>query len=447
METTRALAKFLVTSRYEDLPREVVHEASRALLNWLGCAIGASHHATVDNAVAALQPFFGAAQARLLGRRERVDALHAALINGISSHVLDFDDTHARAVHVSAPVWPALLAFAEWKGAQGISGGELIHAFVLGVETEVRVGLSVFPEHYDKGYHITGTAGVFGAAAAIGKLLKLNEQQMVWALGIAATQSAGLREMFGSMCKSFHPGSAAKNGFAAALLAQQNFTSAGTGIEGKRGFAHVMSSRFDPAVITEGLGKSYELSRNMYKPFACGLVVHAAIDGCLQLKREHGLRGDEIKRIALRVCPIVMELTANKKPRDGLEGKFSIFHACAAAIVRGAALEAQFADAVVNDPAVIAVRDKIDATPDAAIRKLEAHVRIELADGRVLDKHVAHALGSTEHPMSDADLEDKFRGLAEGVIPAAQAKRLIALCWKFPTLADAAQLPRAAELS
>ncbi len=447
METTRALAKFLVTSRYEYLPREVVHEASRALLNWLGCAIGASHHATVDNAVAALQPFFGAAQARLLGRRERVDALHAALINGISSHVLDFDDTHARAVHVSAPVWPALLAFAEWRGAQGISGAELIHAFVLGVETEVRVGLSVFPEHYDKGYHITGTAGVFGAAAAIGKLLKLNEQQMVWALGIAATQSAGLREMFGSMCKSFHPGSAAKNGFAAALLAQQNFTSADMGIEGKRGFAHVMSSRFDPAVITEGLGKSYELSRNMYKPFACGLVVHAAIDGCLQLKREHGLRGDEIKHIALRVCPIVMELTANKKPRDGLEGKFSIFHACAAAIVRGAALEAQFADAVVNDPAVIAVRDKIDATPDAAIRKLEAHVRIELADGRVLDKHVAHALGSTEHPMSDADLEDKFRGLAEGVIPAAQAQRLIALCWKFPTLADAAQLPRAAELS
>ena len=447
METTRALAKFLVTSRYEYLPREVVHEASRALLNWLGCAIGASHHATVDNAVAALQPFFGAAQARLLGRRERVDALHAALINGISSHVLDFDDTHARAVHVSAPVWPALLAFAEWRGAQGISGAELIHAFVLGVETEVRVGLSVFPEHYDKGYHITGTAGVFGAAAAIGKLLKLNEQQMVWALGIAATQSAGLREMFGSMCKSFHPGSAAKNGFAAALLAQQNFTSADMGIEGKRGFAHVMSSRFDPAVITEGLGKSYELSRNMYKPFACGLVVHAAIDGCLQLKREHGLRGDEIKHIALRVCPIVMELTANKKPRDGLEGKFSIFHACAAAIVRGAALEAQFADAVVNDPAVIAVRDKIDATPDAAIRKLEAHVRIELADGRVLDKHVAHALGSTEHPMSDADLEDKFLGLAEGVIPAAQAQRLIALCWKFPTLADAAQLPRAAELS
>ncbi len=188
MNETSTLAKFLIASHYEDLPQEVVHEASRALLNWLGCAIGASHHETVDNAVAALQPFFGPPQAQLLGRRERVDALRAALINGISSHVLDFDDTHARTVHVSAPVWPALLAFGEWKGS---TGKDLIHAFALGVETEVRVGLSVFPEHYDKGYHITGTAGVFGAAAAIGKLLNLNEKQMVWALGIAATQSAG----------------------------------------------------------------------------------------------------------------------------------------------------------------------------------------------------------------------------------------------------------------
>ena len=444
MEVTRTLAKYLIASRYQDLPREVVHEATRALLNWLGCAIGASHHETVDNAVAALQPFFGPAQAQLIGRRERVDALRAALINGISSHVLDFDDTHARAVHVSAPVWPALLAYCEWRGA---TGKDLLHAFALGVETEVRVGLSVFPEHYDQGYHITGTAGVFGAAAAIGKLLNLNEDQMVWALGIAATQSAGLREMFGSMCKSFHPGSAAHNGFAAALLAQQNFTSAQEGIEGKRGFGQVMSSKFDLKIITEGLGKSYELSQNMYKPFACGLVVHAAIDGCLQLKREHHLRSGEIKHITLRVNPLVLELTGNKTPRDGLQGKFSVFHACAAALVHDAALEAQFADEVVRDAVVIALRDKIDASADAAIRKLEAHVRIELSDGRVLAKHVEHALGSTVRPMSDADLEHKFRGLVASVIPDAQAKALIDLCWRFPALLDAAQLPQAAAMS
>jgi 2-methylcitrate dehydratase PrpD len=185
----------------------------------------------------------------------------------------------------------------------------------------------------------------------------------------------------------------------------------------------------------------------MYKPFACGLVVHASIDGCLQLKRELSLRGNDIKRIALRVNPLVLELTGNKKPVDGLQGKFSVFHACAAAIVHGAALEAQFADDVVRDPAVIAVRDKIDAVSDAAIHKLEAHVRMELADGRVLDKHVQRALGSTEHPMSDADLEEKFRGLVDGVIPVAQAKQLIDLCWRFPTLTDAAQLPQIAAVT
>lgn len=446
MQVTQTLARHLVAARAQDLPPDVVHEATRALLNWLGCAIGAAHHETVDNAVAALQPFFGPPQAQLLGRRERADALRASLINGISSHVLDFDDTHERAVHVSAPVWPALLAFGEWKGDPHVSGMDLIHAFVLGVETEVRVGLSVFPEHYARGYHITGSAGVFGAAAAIGKLLGLSEQQMVWALGIAATQSAGLREMFGSMCKSFHPGSAAHNGFAAALMAKNNFTSAPAGIEGKVGFANVTSSKFDPAVITEGLGKTYELSRNMYKPFACGLVVHAAIDGCVQLKRELKLSGEEIKRVSLTVNPIVLELTGNKKPVDGLQGKFSVFHACAVAIVHGAALEAQFADAVVRDPKVIAVRDRIDATPDAGIRKLEARVRIELHDGRVVDRHVEHALGSTQHPMSDADLEAKFRGLVDGVIPDAQAQRLIDLCWQFPTLKEASQLPRAAAI-
>jgi len=222
MDETRTLARYLVDSRFEDIPQPIRHEACRALLNWLGCAIGASRHETIESMLAALGPFSGAPQASVLGRSERLDILHAALVNGVSSHVLDFDDTHAHAIHPSAPVLPALLAYAEWRP---VSGAELVHAFVLGVEAEERIGLSVYPEHYDIGWHITGTAGVFGAAAAIGKLLGLNEQQMCWALGIAATQSSGLRDMFGSMCKSFHPGRAAQNGMTAALLAAQNFTS------------------------------------------------------------------------------------------------------------------------------------------------------------------------------------------------------------------------------
>jgi hypothetical protein len=198
-DATHRLAQFILATRYDDLPEAVRHEAKRTLLNWVGCAIGGSRDATVTNAIAALAPFIGAPQASVLGRGERADALNAALLNGISSHVLDFDDTHAEnAIHPAAPVAPAILALAEYRP---VSGRDLLGALLVGVETECRIGNAVSPAHYDVGWHITGTAGVFGAAAAAGKLLGLNEQQMTWALGLAAVQPVGLQEMFGSMTK------------------------------------------------------------------------------------------------------------------------------------------------------------------------------------------------------------------------------------------------------
>lgn len=441
MDVTRALARYLVSARYEDLPAAVRHEAGRALLNWLGCAIGSSRHETIERALAAVQPFSGPPQAAVLGRSERLDILLAALVNGISSHVLDFDDTHVRAIHPSAPVLPALIAYAEWRP---ITGRELIHAFVLGVEAEERVGLSVFPEHYAIGWHITGTAGVFGAAAAVGRLLGLDERQMRWALGIAATQAAGLREMFGTMCKSLHPGRAAQNGLMAALLAAKNFTSSEQAIEAPRGFARVTSTRFDPTVITEGLGQRYELLSNMYKPYACGLVVHAAIDGCIELTNEHGLTADDIERVDLTVSPLVLELTGKRRPRSGLEGKFSVYHAAAVGIIHGAAGEAQFSDAVVLDPRVIALRERVFATQDSAIGRTEARVSIRLRNGKRLERHIAHSLGTLERPMSDADLEAKFRGLVTGVLPEPRVAELIAACWSLESLEDAGAIARLA---
>src|SRR5271157_6132317 len=221
-EPTLALARFVATADPERLPGPVRHEAQRALVNFLGCAIGASRHDAVNRAIAALSPFSGPAQASLLGRPERLDCLHAALINGMASHTFDFDDTHLKTIiHPSGPVAAALLALAEYLP---VSGGAWIHAFVLGVEVECRIGNAVYPSHYDVGWHITGTCGVFGSAAACGKLLRLSEQQMIWALGIAASQPVGLKVQFGSMTKSFHPGRAAQNGLTAALLAQQGFT-------------------------------------------------------------------------------------------------------------------------------------------------------------------------------------------------------------------------------
>jgi 2-methylcitrate dehydratase PrpD len=441
MQPTRTLARFVVEHEPSRLPPSVRHEAVRSILNWLGCAVGASRHETVERALSALAPFSGPREATVLGRTDRLDILHAALVNGISSHTFDFDDTHLKTViHPSGPVASAILALAE---RAPVPGAAFLHAFILGVEVECRIGNSVYPEHYDVGWHITGTAGVFGAAAAAGKLLGLSEQQMVWALGIAATQSSGLREMFGTMAKPFHPGNAARNGLLAALLAQRGFTSSGEAIEAKRGFANVLSTRFRPEEITERLGETWELSLNTYKPFACGIVIHPIIDACIQLRGQHGFAIEEVAAVEAKVHPLVLELTGKKTPQAGLEGKFSVYHSAAVALIHGAAGEAEYSDACVRDPQVVALRERVNARIDRTLHEDQARVTIRLKGGRSVDTFVEHAIGSLERPMSDADLEAKFRGLASSVLSKAQIDRLIALCWGIGEMGSAADLARA----
>ena len=441
-DVTRILASYIVGGQLADIPAPVRKEASRTLLNWVGCVLGGSQNEAVGIAISALSPFFGPAQASLLGRKERTDVLNAALINGISSHVLDFDDTHLRTViHPAGPVLSVILALAEY---QPVSGGDFLNAMVLGVETECRIGNAVYPAHYDVGWHITGTAGVFGAAAACGKLLGLSEQQMVWALSLAAAQPVGLREMFGTMTKSFHPGRAAHNGLTAAFLAAKNFTSSDHAIEAKSGWANVLSTQRDYAEITEKLGRTYEISLNSYKPFPCGIVMHPTIDGCIQLRRQYQLTPDQIDRVELRVHPLVLELTGKKTPQTGLEGKFSVYHAAAIAIVEDAAGEQQFSDMAVRNPVVTALRDRVSTVVDPAIKEDQVRIAITLKDGRRLEKFIEHAVGSVDAPMSDQDLEAKFAAQAEGVLPATQARRAMDLCWNLETLPDAAALAEAA---
>ena len=362
-------------------------------------------------------------------------------MNGITSHTFDFDDTHLKTViHPSGPVASAILALAEHEPA---TGENFMHAFILGVEVECRIGNAVYPSHYDVGWHITGTAGVFGAAAATGRLLGLNEQQMVWALGIAATQASGLREMFGTMTKPFHPGNAAKNGLLAALLAQQNFTSSNQGIEARRGFAHVLATQFRPEEITGRLGETWEIAHNTYKPFACGIVIHPAIDGCIQLRNEHKIKPDDIESILLRVHPLVLELTGKKTPQAGLEGKFSVYHSAAVAVIHGAAGEAEYSDACVRDPKVVALRDRVTATVDRAMHEDQVQVSIKLKNGKTFESYIEHAIGSIARPMSDGDLEAKFRGLANGILSKTETDDLIRLCWEIGNLKDAGEVARA----
>ncbi len=439
---TRALARYVVQARYADVPPAVRKEAQRTLLNWMGCAVGGSRHETLDAAISALAPFSGPPQASVLGRRERMDVLHASHMNGISSHVFDFDDTHLKTViHPAGPVVSGLLALAEYRP---MTGTDFLHAMILGVEVECRIGNAVYPAHYDRGWHITGTAGVFGAAAACGRALGLTEQQMVWALGLAATQPVGLREMFGSMTKSFHPGRAAQNGLTAALLAARNFTSTEVGLEGKSGWANVLSTTRNYLEITSNLGGSYEIALNTYKPFACGIVIHPAIDACIQLRNQHTLAAADIERIDLSVHPLVLELTGKKTPQTGLETKFSVYFAAAVAVVRGSAGMRDFSDENARDPVIVALRDRVVATIDASVKEEQVRARITLKDGRVVSHFVEHVVGSLQRPMSDADLEAKALDLMKDVLPDAQARALLDMCWKVESLPGASALAAAA---
>jgi 2-methylcitrate dehydratase PrpD len=441
---TSVLCHYIVQAKARDLPEPVKCEVRRTVLNYIGVAVGGSRHETVERAVAALAPFAGKPQASLLGRRERLDILHAALINGISSHIFDFDDTHLKTIiHPAGPVVSAALALAQH---QPVTGADLLHAVALGIETECRIGNAVFPSHYEMGWHITGSCGVFGSAAACGKLLGLNEQQMAWALGIAASQPVGLKVQFGSMTKAFHAGRAAQNGLTAALMAAQNFTADEHAMEGKDGWAQALSRNVNWREVTEGLGTRFEAALNTYKPFACGIVTHPAIDAAIQLRTENKLRANDIASITLHANPLVLSLTGKKEPTTGLEGKFSVYHCVAVGLIFGAAGERQFQDGIVRDAGVIALREKVSVQTDKAVDPTRCDLTVKLKDGRTLSRHIQDAIGSLKKPMSDAALEAKFLDLADGILLPSQTKALIATCWNVDKLNDAGVLARNAAI-
>jgi 2-methylcitrate dehydratase PrpD len=365
------------------------------------------------------------------------------LLNGIAAHVHDFDDTTpSNYSHSSAPVAAALLAHAS---VTPVSGRDVLHAFVIGFEVTSRVGNAVYPSHYDVGWHITGTAGIFGATAAIGRLLGLDEEQMVWALGLAGTQAAGVREMFGSMGKALHPGRAAQHGVSSALLAQAGFTAGVHGIEGPRGFAAVLAAESDLTRITDGLGEEFDLRINTYKPFPCGIVNHPTIDACIQLHDAHGTAPGDIAAVRLQVAPLVLDLCNQKDITVGLQGKFSVYHGAAVGLVRGRAGLDEYTDEAVNDPDVAGVREKVTATADdPSVTEDGVHVEVQLTSGEVLDVRLEHSLGNLARPMSDEQLDAKFRDQAVRAVPAERVEEILAMCWGIEELEDAGELARRA---
>lgn len=427
-EVTSQIAHYVVRTSLEQIPHDVRKEARRALINFIGCTLGGADHEAMEIVLAALGPVSGNGAALALGRIEPINPLLAALLNGVSSHVHDYDDTTPNNyIHATSPVASALFSYSS---VNNVTGAEFELAFILGFEVMSRVGSAMYPSHYDAGWHSTGTMGTIGAAVGIGKLLKLSPLQMTRAIGLAATQSAGLREMFGSMAKSFHPGRSAQSGYIAALLSKEGFTTGMQGLEGARGLMAVQSVKADFSTITDALGDEFALRGNTYKPFPCGLVIHPIIDACIQLRERYLINPVNIGAVRLMVAPLVRDLCDKRNITTGLEGKFSAYHAAAIGLSCGKAGLNEFTDAIVNDTQISSLRKRVEAIADNSIPESCVKVEVDMIDGQRYFMALDHAIGDLTRPLSDAQLEAKFREQA-GSLSVKQVDELIKSCWEI----------------
>jgi 2-methylcitrate dehydratase PrpD len=325
-----------------------------------------------------------------------------------------------------------------------VSGADLLNAFILGVEIECRIGNAVSPGHYRRGWHITATCGVFGAAAAAGKLLGLDARRLVWALGNASAQSSGLVETLGSMAKSIGVGNAARNGLFSALLAERGFAGPDHPLEGPRGFIAVMSDGCDPAPLTERLGSSWEILRNTYKPYPCGVVLNPVIDAVLELRERHSLQADQIHSVIITGHPLLGERTDRPSPANGREAQVSAQHSAAVALLHGAAGIAQYTDQAVGDPSTPGLRARVRIEDDTAMAVGAARVVVRLHDGREFEATVEHARGSLERPLTDAELEQKLITLAAHGCPALDTAPLADIIWSLENVDDVRDVMRRA---
>jgi 2-methylcitrate dehydratase PrpD len=435
-EVTATLARFVAAAKWEDVPSEVRHQAKRSFINLFAVALAGCRTQPIETALASLAEFSGGKQATIIGRAERIDALSAAFLNAASANVHDFCDTHlSTVIHPTAPVAPALLALAELRQ---VSGAELLLGFILGNEVQARIGLAISPQHYDKGWHITSTCGVFGAAAASGKLLALDERQLVSALGIASTQSSGLCECLGMPAKSVSVGNAARNGLWSALLAQRGFDGPAEPLAGRQGFYNAMGDAPDLAKVTDGLGTRWEIMATSYKPYPCGFVIHPVLDCVLDWRHDHA--DAEVTRVVVRGNPLLAHRTDRSEISTGRESQVSVQHAVAASLVHGRCGLDQFTDACVNDPPVSALRRKVEVVRDAAFSTIAAAVEITTADGALHHLAQSAARGSDPNPMSDQDLEQKLRTVAASWNARHDVQPLIDAIWSLDQSADVARL-------
>lgn len=435
-EVTRPLVRFIVRTRFADLPAEVRHAGVRAFHNSLGCMLGGCGEDVLLRAATSLQRFSGPAQATVIGTGKRLDAPSAAALNTMANFVHSYNDTHlATVAHPAGAPTSAVLALAE---AQRVTGEEAILALVLGIEVACRLAnvIAAPPARCHVGLSTHGVTNVIGTAVAAGKLLGLDEERMLWAIGLAVTQAAGLRSAHGSMASKLIGGMAARAGLMSAFLAADGFTCGEQPIEGPKGFAAVFGLPAHLPHALDRLGTHYETTINAFKPFPAGIVNHAAADACLKLAARENLDPQQIERVDLAVHPMTMKLCDRPQPADRMQGLVSVQHWAAVALLYRRAGLREGTNACVQDPAVAAMRARIQARADASLDSDAAAVSVHLKDGRTLAFRLEHCQGSEARPMTDAELDEKFRGQAALVLPAAATEALIADCWQLPQQTD-----------
>jgi len=424
MNTTETLAEFTVDTAFEDLPGEVIEQAKKCFLDWLGVALGGSSYPIADILTEFAGETGGGEQATIIGKGIKSSTLNVALTNGALSHVLDFDDTHLDSLcHISSPIIPAILALGEYHH---VSGADCITALVLGFDISARVGMALGPDHYNKGWHATSTMGHIGATIASGKLLGLNKKQMCRALGIGATQAGGLRAVFGTMCKPLHPGKAAMDGVLSAILAGKGFDSIETILEVKDGFLQAFSTGCDPTNITKNLGNSFEICNNTFKPYASCLLTHPSIDAALRLRNARDVKLQDIEYIKARVSPLAMDVTGKSNPVDTLGGKFSLYYCIAAALVEGSVGEDVFEIKRIQDQVMSDLQRIIILEADPGFNNVTAEVIIKTINGAIHTQKIEIPRGDPRNPLSFEEIEQKYRSLAGMILEE----------WKIHSMVD-----------
>lgn len=425
---TKPLAEFAVGLQWSDLPESVVHEGKRAFLNTLGVGIAGMQDAELFPLFAYVRDQGGAAQVPLWVGGERVSAQHSCLIHGMACHVLDFDDTHLQAmIHPSPPLLP--VPFAMCAG-QSLQGREVLLAFILGIELQFRIGEAVRLA----GFHPTAVLGNLGAVATGGRLLGLDAGTLCHALGLAVTQAAGVSGMNGTHAKSFHVGKAAMNGFMAARLAAGGMTAKSNSLEAQFMAACASAARGkDPL---EGLGSSFRIGSNSYKPFACGVVAHPAIDAIIRIRKEHNPEPSEVDSIVCDVTRSVVRATGIPVPRDALQARFSTAHSVAVALLDGKAGLLQYSESRLEDPVLRDLTGRVGLKVDESLGLHEARLRVRMKNGEEFAQNVSDPKGSILNPLCDSELEEKFKDCVEPVLGKRCAQAVMESVWNMDEMAD-----------